>query len=394
MWIVFSLLVLIVLVVFSLKRFIYLLLAIFYKTEPNAFKTSLPEVLIIVPCRNEVSVIEKSINAVLNLDYPKYNLRIVYVDDGSTDGTTEVLAEKSLALGFNWFRLEPTEKRTKSRALNEALKRFEFGKIIYILDADFLPERGALKTAVSFLESKKLAMVTGKVEAEKPWTNAISAYSTIEELVHQYITLSAQSKIGLGSAPMGGNYLIKREVLENLGGFDESILLEDVDIALKLFEQSEKSMFFPHVVAYHHVPSNAKEFLFQHYFWARGFNQAVKRHFKKILSSDKLTTSKKLIALFFSFGYADRLAIILGIIASIAKVFKENLFFPLWIWAIVLILPLAHAITALLKGKRTDKLWSILYLPFVFPLDVFAAIKATLDDVLKKPLLGYKTRHE
>lgn len=394
LWLIISLFALITLIAFAIKRFIYLLLAIFYRAKPNASIASSPEVLLIVPCRDEASVIEKNIKTVLSLDYPKEKLKVVYVDDGSTDGTTQILAQKSSELGFEWFRLETSEKRTKSRALNEALKRFGFGKFVYILDADFTPEQRALKIAVEILESKKLAMVTGKVVAEKPWANAICAYSAIEELVHQHITLSAQSKMGLGSAPMGGNYLIRRDVLEKLGGFDESALLEDVAIALKLFEQSERSALAPHAVAHHHVPRSAKTFFTQHYFWSRGFNQAAKSHFGEILSSNKLSVGKKLTALFFSLGYADRLAIILGIIASAGKIFKVNPFFPLWIWVVVFALPLAHVVAALSKEKRTDKLWSIFYLPLIFPLDIFAATKAAVDDILGKPLIGYKTRRE
>lgn len=393
-WLIFSTFALITLVVFAIKRFIYLLLAISYKVKLKASTMSLPEVLIIVPCRNEAGVIEKNIKAVFNLDYPKDKLKVVYVDDGSTDGTTQILKQKSSEFGFEWFRLEPSTKRTKSLALNEALKKFKFGELVYILDADFEPERRVLKIAVEILENEKLAMVTGKVIAEKPWANLVCAYATIEELVHQHITLSAQSKMGLGSAPMGGNYLIKRDVLEKLGGFDESMLLEDVDIALRFFEESERSAFAPQMFAYHHVPKSVKAFFMQHYFWSRGFNQAAKKHFRKILSSNKLTIGEKLTALFFSFGYADRLAIVLGVIASAAKVFKMNSFFPLWVWIIVFALPLAHVIVALLKERRADKLWSIFYLPVIFPLDIFAATKATLDEILGKPLLGYKTRHE
>ena len=393
-WLVISVSALASLAAFAVKRLLYLLLAILHRPPAASARCEPPEVLLLVPCRNESSVIERSMKAVSNLDYPRDRLKVVYIDDSSTDETTYILKEKAPRLGFEWFRIESDLERGKSRALNEALKRYEFGELVYILDADFKPTPDALMVGAEAMGNPKLVMATGKVIAEAPWANPIRAYSAMEELVHQHITQAAQSALGLGSAPMGGNYLIRRDVLDALGGFDESMLLEDVDLALRLFENAQTSAFIPQMVAYHNVPQRTKTFVKQHYFWARGFHQATKKHLKNILHAEGLGIGKKLSALFFSFGYLDRLAVLLGVVASSGTILHANPYFPLWVWLIVFSLPLAHVIAALVKDKSVGKLGALAYLPLIFPLDLFAAVEAALDEVLNKPLGGYKTERE
>ncbi len=382
------------LLAFAAKRLLYLALALTYKTAVREATGELPTVLVLVPCRNEAGVIGRSMKAVSNLDYPRDRLKVVYIDDSSTDETPQLLERMAPQFGFSWFRIETGLERGKARALNEALNRYGFGELIYILDADFEPHRKALVHGVRAMRKPGLAMVAGEVSAGDAWQGPIQAYSAIEELVHQHITQAAQSALGLGSAPMGGNYLIRRDVLDTLGGFDESMLLEDVDLALKLFESAQKSAFVPSMKAHHHIPKRAKAFVRQHYFWARGFHQAAKRHIKRIANSGTLGAGRRLAAIFFSFGYIDRPAMLIGALATAGTLLHVNPYFPLWLWAMVLPMPILHAVAAIVKSGNARRLWSAAYLPLVFPLDLYAAVKAFVDDLIGKPLGGYKTERE
>ena len=393
-WLVLSAAAVASLLAFAAKRAIYLVLAALYRPGESGAPAELPRVAVLIPCRNEAKVLESSMKATANLDYPADRIRVIYIDDSSTDGTAEILAERSGELGFEWFRVETGLERGKAHALNEALKRIGDSELIYILDADFEPAPDALRRGVEFMQANGLDMVTGRLVADAPLRNPVASYAAIEELVHQHITQAAQSALGLGSAPMGGNYIIRSATLKKLGGFDESALLEDVDLALKLFERAHKSRFLPQMAARHSVPKSARTFTRQHYFWARGFHQATKKHIAKIAASKNLNAAKRYAAIFFCLGYADRPAILLGAAASIGTATGANPFFPLWIWLAVFALPAAHAVVAALKEGDVRRLAGLLWLPVVFPLDIWAATKAFFADLAGLRLGGYKTERE
>lgn len=122
-----------------------------------------PNVSLIVPTYNEVAVIEKKLENIQELDYPRNRLRVIVVDSASNDGTLEVckafLAKDNLH--FPTTLLSEKERLGKSHALNFALKHAD-GEIIATSDADSFWDKDALRNAVSYFADASIGAVTGR----------------------------------------------------------------------------------------------------------------------------------------------------------------------------------------------------------------------------------------
>src|ERR671914_2904024 len=116
----------------------------------------LPFVSVVVAAYCEETVIERTLAALLALDYPSYE--IVIVDDGSTDRTVEILRPYA-ADG----RIRLLEKRTnegKAMALNDAIPVLR-GEIVTVVDADIQPRPDTLRHLVTHFRHGRVAAVAG-----------------------------------------------------------------------------------------------------------------------------------------------------------------------------------------------------------------------------------------
>ncbi|MCZ7585494.1 MAG: glycosyltransferase family 2 protein [Deltaproteobacteria bacterium] len=134
--------------------------------EPFPF----PFVSILIPARNEGIVIERTVQAMLALNYPKERLEILVIDDASTDDTPEVV--EGIAARHRQVKLvrvpEGEGGKGKSRTLNVGLTH-AVGDIIAVYDADNRPEPESLYYLVANLvEDQRLAAVLGKSPHDQP----------------------------------------------------------------------------------------------------------------------------------------------------------------------------------------------------------------------------------
>src|SRR3989344_7550140 len=110
---------------------------------------------VFIPAYNEEENIEKTIQSVLDLDYPKEKLKIVVIDDGSTDSTYNI-AKRFEKQGVIVY----TKKNGgKASALNYAIKRSK-ADIVFSLDADSFVGKDNLKKMIGYFDNPKVMAVT------------------------------------------------------------------------------------------------------------------------------------------------------------------------------------------------------------------------------------------
>lgn len=124
----------------------------------------LPKVSILIPAHNEEVVIEKTLKAMVRLDYPKDCLEVIVINDHSLDKTGEIA--RKMAARHSFIKVidtvPPNAVKGKSTALNEGFKATT-GKYIVVYDADNTPERNAIYHLVIALENdSKAGAVVGK----------------------------------------------------------------------------------------------------------------------------------------------------------------------------------------------------------------------------------------
>src|SRR6185436_19458367 len=125
-------------------------------TAPQLPEDELPFVTLIIPAYCEEKVIERSIEGVLELDYP--NFELIVVNDGSSDATVDkvrgFLHDPRVRL------LDKTINEGKAVALNDAILCAS-GELIVIMDADAVPDKKLLRNMVPHFQSARVGAVAG-----------------------------------------------------------------------------------------------------------------------------------------------------------------------------------------------------------------------------------------
>lgn len=384
-----------ILLIFNLRRILFTITIFFTdhrKSGALVVRDELPKVLVLVPCRNEVDMIPGLCRAVSQLDYPLEKIRVVLIDDGSTDGTAELMQQQVKSLpGWHVFPL--SRNLGKAGALNAALTQFSFGEIVYIFDADHRPEPNAIRRAMRYFENATVAAVTGFTKVQNPVASSSAYYATIESYINQLITTRAKDRLDLGPPLLGSNCGYRREILMACGGFRNGAFSEDSDLTVSFHKAGYRVRFAEDAVSYQQVPQTIRGYLRQHIRWGRGIQDVAKTHGLEILQQRSLALPLRFELLLFTAGYLDRIALAGAVcLVALSRLSEKCCRFSPKVILFALVTPLAQIIALFVKEHMPREMWFRLpVVPAFFLLDIFAAVRATLDTLLNRAHLWTKT---
>jgi glycosyltransferase involved in cell wall biosynthesis len=182
------------------------------------------ELTILMPTRNRANVLRTTLEAMCRVRRDGLSVELVVVDNGSTDGTADVLREFESRLPLKALR-EPTAG--KCRALNRALHELELGDIVVFTDDDVTPDESWLEAIVSVCERwPKHSVFGGRVDVE--WPSGVPAPSWAKHKGIQQMAFAAhhigerEGEYPPELEPFGPNYWVRRHVLAGVQ-FLESI---------------------------------------------------------------------------------------------------------------------------------------------------------------------------
>lgn len=279
----------------------------------------LPFVTVQLPLYNERFVVARLLQAVADLDYPADRLEIQVLDD-STDDTTEIIAETLARLPTS-LRIHHLRRdlRTgfKAGALAHGLTTAK-GDFIAIFDADFLPPPEFLRETIPHFEDPEV----GLVQARWGHTNRDhSPLTQVQALLldgHFRIEQRARSTNGCLFNFNGTAGLIRRQCIEDAGGWHHDTLTEDMDLSYRAQLAGWRFVYLPDLRCPAELPTDMNGFLTQQHRWAKGSIQTGRKHLGTIWRS-KLPRLAKVESLFHLFG---------------------NLAFPLLLGLILIAMPL------------------------------------------------------
>ena len=190
-----------------------------------------PYVTVMIPAHNEEGVITNTVENILAIDYP--NFEVIVIDDRSTDNTASVIYD--LSQKYEKVIAMVREKDAfpgKSAVLNDAFKVAK-GEAILVFDADATVEPDFLKKLIPHLEPADV----GAVQARKIIRNKDVNFLT--RCQNNEYTMDAQLQVGRdaikGAVELRGNgELIKREALEDIGGWNNYTITDDLDMSTRL----------------------------------------------------------------------------------------------------------------------------------------------------------------
>lgn len=204
--------------------------------EPRpAIAARLPTVSIMVPLFREREIATHLIQRLEQIDYPRELLDVCLVLEQEDLTTRNTLSATRLPSWIRPITVPHGVLKTKPRALNYALD-FTRGSIIGVYDAEDAPAPNQIKDVVARFAQRgpKVACLQGILDFYNADTNWLSRCFTLEYATWFRIVLPGLEKLGL-AVPLGGTTLFfRRDVLEELGGWDAHNVTEDADLGIRL----------------------------------------------------------------------------------------------------------------------------------------------------------------
>ena len=264
-------------------------------------KKEKPFITIMIPTYNEARVIDRVLEAVTAIDYPRYE---VIVADDSTGSSMAKRLEYWRKKGKIKVVHRNARNGFKAGALNNAM-RYMNPKCEYIafFDADYVPHKKVISELLSDFSQKRIAAVQGytphTLNASK---NFITKSASLSLSSYCLVEMAAKTKFG-GFIPIFGSvFMVRRKALEDVNGFNESSITEDWDLASKFAEKGYEVVFDERISVPAECPNTFRGMLRQQIRWAEGVTRDTKNHFMTMMKSTKVSMMEKLDYVFCGFS--------------------------------------------------------------------------------------------
>ncbi len=286
--------VLIILASYGIHR--YVLVWMYYRNRKNRvtappaeFPTGeLPTVTIQLPIFNEQFVIDRLVDAVCKMEYPREKLEIQVLDD-STDETVEVahaVVQRYAALGYPVsYHHRSNRYGFKAGALDEGLKHSR-GELVAIFDADFVPSEDWLMRVVHHFTDPKVGMVQTR------WTHLNRDYSFLTQVEailldgHFVLEHGGRSRTHLFFNFNGTAGMWRRTAIAEAGGWEHDTLTEDTDLSYRAQLKGWEFKYLQDVECPAELPIEMTAFKTQQARWAKGLIQVGKKILPQVMRSD------------------------------------------------------------------------------------------------------------
>lgn len=273
----------------------FVLLAIYFlrrkqvPVAPDVPDCDLLSVTLQLPVYNERHVIDRLIDAIAALDYPREKLRVQVLDD-STDETTNMLRDKvdewrAAGLDIALIR-RPERVGFKAGALAYGLARCDTD-CVGVFDADFVPAPDFLRRVMPhFNASPNVALVQTR------WTHLNLDYNLLTRAQalamdqHFAIEQVARSRSDLPMSMNGTGGVWRRVSIEEAGGWTSDTLTEDMDLSYRAFLKGWRFRYIVDVAVPGEVPPQLTAYKVQQSRWAKGSTQCLVKHTGALLHAD------------------------------------------------------------------------------------------------------------
>jgi len=225
----------------------------------------LPTTTIVVPCFNEEESIFGTVESLLALDYPKDKLKIMIIDDGSTDDSWSFIQKYSNHPQIEIHRKENGGKHT---ALNFAIGKSN-SDIIGCLDADSFVGPETLRDIVTYFSNKETMAVIPSIKIYNP-DNILRKIQKVEYDWGIFLRKMLSYLDALYVTP-GPFSFFRKEVFKNLGPYRNAHNTEDMEMAMRMQKNGYKIKNCHTAFVYTIAPSQFSKLFKQRLRWTYGF---------------------------------------------------------------------------------------------------------------------------
>lgn len=247
-------------------------------------KGEYPMISVLVPAHNEALVLSRTVRTLLNFDYPKDRYEIIVINDNSSDNTLELLKGIQREFPDRLLIVVSTDQEVggagKSNALNIGFSVAK-GSLIAVYDADNTPEPTALRLlAENLIADEKAGAVIGKFRTRNRNASLLTRFVNIETLSHQCMNQAGRYFFFRLCTIPGTNYVIRRSIIDSIGGWDVKALSEDTEISFRIYRMGYYIKFLPQAVTWEQEPHLLNVWFRQRTRWAKGNLYVLVKNFK------------------------------------------------------------------------------------------------------------------
>ena len=349
-----------------------------------AMDANFPLVTIQLPIFNEYFVVERLIDNIMSLDYPKDKLEVHLLDD-STDDTIELSRKKVKEYrdkGFNIELIHRTDRKGyKAGALKDALTQAT-GEYIAIFDADFLPESDFLLNTLPYFSDNTVGLVQTR------WGHLNQGHSLITELqafqlnVHFTVEQRGRESADYLIQFNGTAGIWRAQTIRDAGGWEADTLTEDLDLSYRAQLKGWKFVYLEDILSPAELPAEMNGLKSQQFRWMKGGAETARKLLPRVWKSE-LKTVQKIHATSHLMGSSVFLFIFLLGIFSVPMLFLINplsldqSFLSIFLISLVSIIAVYYVANVQSAWDQENKLKSILKFVFIFP--VFLSLSMGLS---------------
>jgi peptidoglycan-N-acetylglucosamine deacetylase len=231
-----------------------------------------PPITVLVPAYNEAKVIRRTLDGVLQADYP--NLNILVVDDGSKDGTADIV--RAYARQHPQVKLLAKPNGGKWSALNEGF-RATASALIVTIDADTIVPPHTIRELIAPFADPSVDAVCGNVQVGNVH-NILTAFQDVEYVTTQNYDRRAFEALNCISVVPGATGAWRRSTVLRVGGYSDMTLTEDADLTLTMLANGARIVYAPEARSVTEAPDTVADLYKQRIRWSFGTFQCLWKH--------------------------------------------------------------------------------------------------------------------
>ncbi|MFJ8016156.1 bifunctional polysaccharide deacetylase/glycosyltransferase family 2 protein [Streptomyces sp. NPDC096339] len=232
-------------------------------------------VTVLVPAYNERECIANTLNSLAASDYP---IEVIVIDDGSTDGTADIVEEMDLP----FVRLIRKVNGGKPSALNAGVAAASHD-IIVMMDGDTVFEPSTVRELVQPFGDPGIGAVSGNAKVGNR-DSLIGAWQHIEYVLGHNLDRRMYDMLGIIPTIPGAVGAFRKEALERVGGMSDDTLAEDTDITIAVLCEGWRIVYTEYARAWTEAPASLQQLWSQRYRWSYGSMQAMWKHRRALTS--------------------------------------------------------------------------------------------------------------
>lgn len=293
--------------------------------------TEIPLVTVQLPIFNEKYVVERLLNAIAKLEYPKEKLEIQVLDDSNDDSTSitkQIVADLS-QLGLDIKYINRTNRSGfKAGALKEGLVIAK-GEFIAVFDADFVPQKEWLLQTIPYFKDKTIGVVQTR------WGHLNRNYSVLTKI--QAFALDAHftlEQVGRNSKSHFINFngtagVWRKQCIIDAGNWESDTLTEDLDLSYRAQLKKWKFKYLEHIVTPAELPAIISAARSQQFRWNKGGAENLRKMFFRIIKAKTMTPKNKIHGILHLMNSSLFLAIFIMALLSVPVLYIKSFYVQL-----------------------------------------------------------------